>query len=208
MNFEVETFVAELSPVLCARANSGGGLGTDHDLNGGLIAYRTTGNSGAYETGDRVDALTTSTDKTSHVLAYAMTTGIEPKASADLAFTLITPSSSGGGQPQAVAFAQNTRDEVRLFNDDGQIVGALSSERGAKQQSYIAQQFTVRRLTPTECERLQGFPEGYTAIAWRGKGADQCPDGPRYKALGNSMAVLCMRWIGERLQAAMPERKS
>ena len=58
--------------------------------------------------------------------------------------------------------------------------------------------FRVRRLTPTECERLQGFPDGWTDIPWRGK--DHAPDGPRYKALGNSMAVPCMRWIGERIQ--------
>ncbi len=57
----------------------------------------------------------------------------------------------------------------------------------------------VRRLTPTECERLQGFKDGYTAIQWRGKPADQCPDGPRYKALGNSMAVPVMAWIGRRI---------
>jgi len=57
----------------------------------------------------------------------------------------------------------------------------------------------VRRLTPKECERLQGFPDDYTLIPWRGKTSDQCPDGPRYKALGNSMAVNCMRWIGERI---------
>jgi DNA (cytosine-5)-methyltransferase 1 len=54
----------------------------------------------------------------------------------------------------------------------------------------------VRRLTPVECERLQGFPDGYTDIRPRGK---PTPDGPRYKALGNSMAVPCMRWIGERV---------
>jgi DNA (cytosine-5)-methyltransferase 1 len=57
----------------------------------------------------------------------------------------------------------------------------------------------VRRLTPVECERLQGFPDNYTAIPWRNKPADQCADGPRYKALGNSMAVPVMRWIGERI---------
>ena len=57
----------------------------------------------------------------------------------------------------------------------------------------------VRRLTPVECERLQGFPDHYTAIPWRGKPAAECPDGPRYRALGNSMAVPCMRWIGERI---------
>jgi DNA (cytosine-5)-methyltransferase 1 len=64
---------------------------------------------------------------------------------------------------------------------------------------FVPQSAAVRRLTPVECERLQGFPDNYTAIPWRGK--DQTPDGPRYKALGNSMAVPVMRWIGERIQA-------
>ncbi len=57
----------------------------------------------------------------------------------------------------------------------------------------------VRRLTPVECERLQGFPDNWTKIPWKRKPAEECPDGPRYKALGNSMAVPCMRWIGERI---------
>lgn len=60
--------------------------------------------------------------------------------------------------------------------------------------------YAVRRLTPTECERLQGFPDGHTLIPYRGKPASECPDGPRYKALGNSMCVNVMRWIGERIQ--------
>ena len=58
----------------------------------------------------------------------------------------------------------------------------------------------VRRLTPLECERLQGFPDNHTRIPWRGKPAEECPDGPRYKACGNSMAVPCMRFIGQRIQ--------
>jgi DNA (cytosine-5)-methyltransferase 1 len=62
----------------------------------------------------------------------------------------------------------------------------------------IAQPMAVRRLTPVECERLQGFPDNYTEIPWRGKA--ETPDGPRYKALGNSMAVPVMRWIGQRIQ--------
>jgi DNA (cytosine-5)-methyltransferase 1 len=65
----------------------------------------------------------------------------------------------------------------------------------------VASALSVRRLTPTECERLQGFPDGFTQIPWRGKEPENCPDGPRYKALGNSFAVPCMRWIGERIQA-------
>ena len=65
----------------------------------------------------------------------------------------------------------------------------------------VAQAMTVRRLTARECERLQAFPDDYTLIPWRKKQAEDCPDGPRYKALGNSMAVNCMAWIGERIAA-------
>lgn len=58
--------------------------------------------------------------------------------------------------------------------------------------------FSVRRLTPVECERLQGFPDGYTDVPWRG--AEHAPDSKRYKALGNSMAVPVMRWLGRRIE--------
>lgn len=61
--------------------------------------------------------------------------------------------------------------------------------------------YIVRRLTPTECERLQGFPDGWTDIR------DSTPDAPRYKALGNSMAVPVMRWIGERIEMVEEIRK-
>ena len=73
----------------------------------------------------------------------------------------------------------------------------LSPALGAKNRTAVAQSMAVRRLTPIECERLQGFPDGYTNIPWRNK--PESPDGPRYKALGNSMAVPVMRWIGERI---------
>ena len=71
---------------------------------------------------------------------------------------------------------------------------------GGNQGGDFIQHGSVRRLTPTECERLQGFPDDYTQIPWRNKAAEDCPDGPRYKAMGNSMAVPVMRWIGERIQ--------
>lgn len=58
----------------------------------------------------------------------------------------------------------------------------------------------VRRLTPRECERLQGFPDDWTKVPYKGKPAEECPDGPRYKALGNSMAMPVVRWIGERIE--------
>lgn len=59
--------------------------------------------------------------------------------------------------------------------------------------------YLVRKLTPVECERLQGFPDNWTQIPWKGKPAESCPDLPRYKALGNSWAVPCAAWVGRRI---------
>lgn len=77
--------------------------------------------------------------------------------------------------------------------------GGSNNNAGHYTNTVTAMQ--VRRLTPVECERLQGFPDGYTAIPWRKKPAEECPDGPRYKALGNSWAVPVVRWIGSRIQS-------
>ena len=63
----------------------------------------------------------------------------------------------------------------------------------------------VRRLTPRECERLQGMPDNWTRIPYRNKPAEDCPDGPRYKAIGNSMAVPVMRWIMERMDGVLSD---
>jgi DNA (cytosine-5)-methyltransferase 1 len=107
-------------------------------------------------------------------------------------------------QRAAVAFAQNQRGEIRTSD----VVGALTSGGGKPGQVRPAamQGMAVRRLTPRECERLQGFPDDFTQIPYRNKPAEKCPDGPRYKALGNSMAVPVMRWIGERIQAIAEQR--
>ena len=91
-------------------------------------------------------------------------------------------------------------------NASGNAMGALGHDVSPTMLAggdppAVAKGMAVRRLTPTECERLQGFPDGFTQIPYRNKPADKCPDGPRYKALGNSMAVPVMRWIGERIQA-------
>lgn len=71
--------------------------------------------------------------------------------------------------------------------------------RGSLGVGAIATPWAVRRLTPEECEALQGFPRGFTKIPYRGKPADKCPDGPRYKAIGNSWAVNAAEWISERI---------
>lgn len=93
-----------------------------------------------------------------------------------------------GARPPTLAFhARQDPDSgpvTHPLDTDGSSIGILANWR-------------VRRLTPVECERLQGFPDGYTAIPYRGKAA---ADGPRYKALGNSMAVNVMRWLGRRIE--------
>ena len=211
---------------ISARPTGGGGLGTDFDLDGGLVA-----NSGD--------------------VGYCLAASAQQSLDAETE-TLIA---------QPVAFAENTRGEVRLEGGDGMRAGARSSGGGKPGQgvpcvaiqeravsenpdagpqgavsrtdgaSYTLEArnkvqavahslkgegfdasedgtgrgtpivptstWQVRRLMPVECERLQGFPDGFTDVPWRGK--DFSPDGRRYKALGNSMAVNVMRWIGDRI---------
>ncbi len=100
--------------------------------------------------------------------------------------------------PTAVA-VQASQSGVRM----NETVGTLDANHGSRRHNGVMLGAQVRRLTPTECERLQGFPDGYTAIPWRGKPSDACPDGPRYKALGNSWPVPVVRWIGARLARAL-----
>jgi DNA (cytosine-5)-methyltransferase 1 len=136
-------------------------------------------------------------------------------------------SHANAGVMPAVAFALRGRDGGAMpeIEGDGSRAGALRAASGGSSRDYVAfnarqdpgsgpvtdalgtrdtghgillPTSAVRRLTPRECERLQGFPDDYTAVPHRGKPA---ADGPRYKALGNSMAVPVMRWIGERIQA-------
>lgn len=139
---------------------------------------------------------------------------------------------SGRGQPIVAAFAENSRAELRYEGGDGQVAGALSTGGGKVGQGTPSVQvgMAVRRFTPVECERLQGFPDNYTLIpswdGWRPMGEDETPelcreqglevrqarsgkwsvkdaDGPRYKALGNSKAIPVVRWLGQRLDRAL-----
>jgi DNA (cytosine-5)-methyltransferase 1 len=115
-------------------------------------------------------------------------------------------SGKGDAAPCVMAFANRTRDGVKTAEVmPGGLSPALTNpgDGGRSDAINVVQQMMVRRLTPTECERLQGFPDGHTKIPWNGKPADQCPDGPRYKAVGNSMAVPVIRWLGRRIEKIM-----
>ncbi|HCU1220511.1 TPA: phage N-6-adenine-methyltransferase [Klebsiella pneumoniae] len=122
--------------------------------------------------------------------------------------------STGGGKPgqgipaiciqhASIGRHDNAGPQGKGWQED--VAFTMDSRASADAVQFGAQ---VRRLMPVECERLQGFPDNHTLISWRGKEATECPDGPRYRAIGNSMAVPVMRWIGERIVAALPVKKS
>ncbi len=136
-----------------------------------------------------------------------MTMGDRPDPSNDSRMTMGV---GADGDPQftlskahnhAVAHAFYSTGGTHGVNQHPEVSPAVKvgSGLGIPSPPAVAQAMTVRRLTPVECERLQGFPDNWTAIPWRKKPAEECPDGPRYKALGNSMACNCMAWIGERI---------
>jgi DNA (cytosine-5)-methyltransferase 1 len=102
--------------------------------------------------------------------------------------------------PTAAAFKSGQGAASRSIGWDENVSPTLPANAGGNTAPAVTGTMTamqVRRLTPVECERLQGFPDNHTNIPWRKKA--EAPDGPRYKALGNSMAVPVMRWIGERI---------
>lgn len=154
-----------VAPTISARTRGGGGLGTDFDCDGGLIAFGGNRCSGPID------------------VAAALQAHGGPNGRTDF------------GSETFVCFdtTQITHPENRCQPQPGDPCHPLAAGAHAP---AVAQKSSVRRLTPRECERLQGFPDDYTLTPYRGKPA---ADGPRYKALGNSMAVPVVAWIGERI---------
>jgi DNA (cytosine-5)-methyltransferase 1 len=245
------------APCLAARTRGGGGLGTDAELDGALIAaYGGNNTAGpidvatacnahggphgrldfASETfvahalrGEGFDASEDGTGRGTPLVPVAH--AFDARQSDVLQYGDRTGPLDTDGHSVAVAFfckdhgadaASDVAPTLRAMghagshaNGGGQMAVACeiadTMSVGANQTTgffgdIAAHGMQVRRLTPVECERLQGFPDGYTAIPWRGRSASECPDGPRYKALGNSMAVPVMRYLGERIVAVESER--
>lgn len=222
---------AVVAPTISARTKGGGGLGTDFDCDGGLIAspiVMASGQSNApifdnnqcpaltclHEApivahslrADGFDASEDGTGRGTPIVTVTQplsfdTTQITSKAN----YSNPQPGDpchplAAGGHPPAIAFsvkdhgadAEPISPTLRAGGHDTANMRAAS---GGSSRSYVAA-MAVRRLTVRECERLQGFPDDYTLVQYRNKPA---ADGNRYKALGNSMAVPCMRWLGERI---------
>ncbi len=123
----------------------------------------------------------------------------------DVAPTVAAKFGTGGGNvPLVSSIAQA---DVAGPLDAHYYKGPGSRQGGEREYVAHAPAMAVRRLTPVECERLQGFPDNWSQIPWKGKPSEQCPDGPRYKCAGNSMAVPVMRWIGEQIARVEAETK-
>jgi DNA (cytosine-5)-methyltransferase 1 len=189
------------APRLAARTRGGGGLGTDAELDGALIpavcpTLRAGGNSTG---GDRPPGTNVDTAD-SLIVAHAF----DARQSDILQYGDRTGPLDTDGHSVAVAFTckDHGADAASDIAPTLRAMGHASSHANGGGQMAVAMPMQVRRLTPRECERLQGFPDDYTAIPWRGRAASECPDGPRYKSLGNSMAVPVMSWIGRRIKAA------
>ena len=229
----------DVAPTISSRSTGGGGLGTDFDCDGGLIAAGVAPTLNAHfgdKQGLENQHINAGGGYSSPTVAHCLNAGAMGRIDAE-SETLIP--THGAVFDEAVAFAENSRAEVRLCGGDGSVSSQLTTGGGKPGQGQpvvafgskdsgqdalegvsptlrsgshdsshanagvppaVATPWAVRRLTPLECERLQGFPDNFTRIPYRNKLASQCPNGPRYKALGNSMAVNCMRWIGERMK--------
>jgi DNA (cytosine-5)-methyltransferase 1 len=161
-----------------------------HSLSGHPAPSRETGQEAAGTAATGVG------DSGGHVIAFSSNMSV-PDCRTDGATPTLKLGGHGGGNPPAVAYDMRGREGGAQFEGPHDTAN-IRAASGGSSRSYVAAS-AVRRLTPVECERLQGFPDNFTAIPWRKKGAEDCPDGPRYKALGNSMAVPVMRWIGERI---------
>ena len=186
--------IADCAPTLCARDYKGVG---NYEVAGGGKLIMTEKVSPTLQTScndySRADGFTMMVYETHPADSRVKEMG-------DTCQTVTSRWGTGGGNVPIVQKAYSIREDATANNFSAtplEVTPALQALRPSVQshhaQTFIAGDYAVRRLTPTECERLQGFPDDYTNIK------ENCPDGPRYKALGNSMAVPVMRWIGERI---------
>ena len=128
--------------------------------------------------------------------AYDMKSAHNPQPTDTFALTTRNCSAIRGDSPLvAKATGESTLSDVTMS-----ITASYGTGGADLATKPMGCENAVRRLTPVECERLQGFPDNYTKIPYRKKDVNNCPDGPRYKAMGNSMAVPVMKWIGQRIE--------
>lgn len=152
------------------------------------VAYRTSGDGNVYKEGNVTAPMTTATDQNAQVLVFDLNQ-ITSKANRSHPRPSVHHTLPAASCPPHLAFGVDGAAHT--------IRARASKADKPDSTTYVADQWAVRRLMPSECERLQGFPDGFTDVPYRKR--NWTPDGPRYKALGNSMAVNVMTWLGERI---------
>ncbi len=177
-----------------SHANAGGQL---------AVAFQTHG-SNIEHSGDVSGTLQTNSDRASGsdpMVAQAVCFQSEASASQSMNPATIAPTlDKSKSEGLAVAFDLRGREGGAQFEGPHDTAN-IRAASGGSSRSYVAQQWAVRRLLVEECEKLQGFPVGWTDVP--GSDGKLQADGPRYKQLGNSMAVNVVRWIGKRIDAAL-----
>ena len=198
---------ADLSPTLRAmnhadsHANGGGQMAVAQPIPFDTTQITSPANYSKPQAGDPCHPLAAG----AHPPAIAWDEELNP--SVEVAGTLLRGGAGGRHdgvmQPIGAFFAGQGAKAGSIAYSDTVAPTLKAGDSGTNRTPSAHVGMAVRRLTPRECEALQGFPQDYTAIPWRKKPADECPDGPRYKALGNSWAVPVVRWIGTRIQARL-----
>lgn len=171
-----------------------------YSIMGNHIGRRPENGGNATEPGFNISPCLTKTDR--HAVAYALQGSMIGRSD--------TAGPQGSGVGEGVSFTLTAGDRHAVaYSVIGDVTPKIGDNicmtlraqggGGIVPPSVKPPQGRVRRLTPKECERLQGFPDDHTSVPYRNKSAEDCPDGPRYAACGNSMAVPVMRWIGKRI---------
>lgn len=192
-----------LSPTLRAGGHSGSHANAGvmpavvYGIPGNWIGRAPENGGNAVEPMLDISPCQTSADR--HGVAYAVGTDCYKGAiTGDVACTMGTPGSSVNASGPTVMVCHGTQDPCVSDSTGGD--RPPGTDVDTADSNIVTSGMAVRRLTPSECEALQGFPRGHTLVPYRTKPA---ADGPRYKALGNSMAVPCMAWIGRRIQESI-----
>lgn len=189
MDMESETFF--IAPTVAGTLSStDGGSDVDHGMANHLVA-------GTLQAAGKAAGSATQQDAEAGLLVVHGTQ--DPCVLNDAAFAL----GRNSGQENALCVTLRGRDGSATAELGSDTAGCLRASIGGGDKAHALIDSSVRRLTPIECERLQGFPDDYTRIPWRKRAPDECPDGPRYKAIGNSKAVPVVRWIGRRIESQL-----
>jgi DNA (cytosine-5)-methyltransferase 1 len=205
---------AEIASTLNAHYGDKWGLEDQHALGGAALfvpAVSVTGEISHTLKAEGFDASEDGTGRGNPIIAFEVAGTMKALQGSGGWSNSVDHAAGGYMVPMAQTVALRGRDGGATAELGGEVATALRASQGGGDKPHVLTS-AVRRLTPVECERLQGFPDNWTRIPMPQRGKKAGPvwaaDGPRYKALGNSMAVPVMHWIGARIDRFMPREQA